>query len=75
MNSFQGCQLTAASRVFRSAGFQPALRTRGVGFGFGVVAFSGFATLREFGLLSAATMGLCVVADLILLPAVLGRGR
>jgi predicted RND superfamily exporter protein len=43
--------------------------------GFGVVAFSGFATLREFGLLSAATMGLCVLADLVLLPAVLGRGR
>jgi predicted RND superfamily exporter protein len=41
--------------------------------GFGVVALSGFATLREFGLLSAGTMGLCVVADLVLLPALLGR--
>jgi predicted RND superfamily exporter protein len=43
--------------------------------GFGVVALSGFASLREFGLLSALTMLLCVVADLVLLPAVLaGRG-
>lgn len=41
--------------------------------GFGVVALSGFATLREFGLLAACTMLLCVVADLVLLPALLGR--
>jgi predicted RND superfamily exporter protein len=41
--------------------------------GFGVVALSGFATLREFGLLSAATMAICVVADLTLLPALLAR--
>ena len=43
--------------------------------GFGVVALSGFATLREFGLLSAATMAICVVADLVLLPAMLVRWR
>ena len=41
--------------------------------GFGVIALSGFATLREFGLLSAATMAICVVADLTLLPALLAR--
>ena len=39
--------------------------------GFGVIALSSFATLREFGLLFAATVGLCVVADLLLLPALL----
>lgn len=39
--------------------------------GFGMIALSGFATLREFGLLSAGTMLICVVADLVLLPALL----
>lgn len=43
--------------------------------GFGVVALSSFATLRQFGLLSAATMALCLLADLVLLPAVLQRAR
>jgi hypothetical protein len=43
--------------------------------GFGVIALSSFATLREFGLLFAATVGLCVVADLLLLPALLVRLR
>jgi hypothetical protein len=41
--------------------------------GFLVVALSGFATLREFGLLSTATMVICVIADLTLLPALLAR--
>lgn len=43
--------------------------------GFGVVALSSFATLREFGLLFATTVGICVVADLLLLPALLIRLR
>ena len=43
--------------------------------GYGIIAFSGFATLREFGLLSAGTMLLCLVTDLILLPALLMRWR
>jgi len=43
--------------------------------GFFVVAFSSFATLRQFGLLSAATMGLCLVTDLVLLPALLHRTK
>ncbi len=43
--------------------------------GFGVIALSGFATLREFGLLSAATMGACLLTDLVLLPALLIRVR
>jgi len=41
--------------------------------GFLVVALSSFATLTQFGLLSAATMGFCLVTDLILLPALLVR--
>ena len=43
--------------------------------GFLVVAFSDFATLREFGVLTAVTMGLCLLADLVLLPAFLIRSR
>jgi hypothetical protein len=43
--------------------------------GFGVVALSSFATLREFGLLSAATMAMCLAGDLFLLPAILNRFR
>lgn len=43
--------------------------------GFLVVALSGFATLRQFGILSAVTMGICLVNDLVLLPALLVRTR
>jgi predicted RND superfamily exporter protein len=43
--------------------------------GFCVVSLSGFATLREFGLLSALTMGICLTSDLLLLPALLVRTR
>lgn len=43
--------------------------------GFLVVALSGFATLREFGILSAATMGVCLINDLVLLPSLLVKTR
>jgi predicted RND superfamily exporter protein len=43
--------------------------------GFLVIAFSEFATLREFGILTALTMGICLVTDLVLLPAILLRAR
>jgi hypothetical protein len=43
--------------------------------GYSIIAFSGFATLREFGLLSAGTMVLCLLTDLVLLPALLLRWR
>ena len=43
--------------------------------GFLVIALSSFATLRQFGVLSAATMGICLLTDLILLPALLVRAR
>lgn len=43
--------------------------------GFSVVTLSGFATLREFGMLSALTTLLCVRADLLLLPALLAGQR
>ena len=40
-----------------------------------VVAFSEFASLREFGYLSAATMVICLVTDLLLLPSLLVRAK
>ncbi len=43
--------------------------------GFLSVVFSDFATIRQFGVLSAATMAFCLAADLILLPALLIRAR
>jgi predicted RND superfamily exporter protein len=43
--------------------------------GFLVVGLSSFATLRQFGVLSAATMGVCLLADLVVLPALLVRTR
>jgi predicted RND superfamily exporter protein len=43
--------------------------------GFLVILASGFATLQEFGALTALTMGLCLATDLILLPALLVRLR
>jgi predicted RND superfamily exporter protein len=43
--------------------------------GFLVVALSGFATLRQFGLLSATTMAICLTTDLVLLPALLVKTR
>ncbi|MDJ0789229.1 MAG: MMPL family transporter [Myxococcota bacterium] len=43
--------------------------------GFLVVSLSSFETLRQFGLLSAMTMGVCLLTDLVLLPALLIRAR
>lgn len=55
---------------------RPVVLTSGVlCLGFGVVAFSDFAPLREFGVLTAATMGICLATDLLLLPALLLRTR
>jgi len=43
--------------------------------GFLVLTVSGFATIREFGLLTALTMALCLATDLALLPPLLARAR
>jgi predicted RND superfamily exporter protein len=41
--------------------------------GFSMILLSGFATLQEFGILTAFTMAVCLATDLILLPALLVR--
>ena len=43
--------------------------------GFAVIALSSFATLREFGVLFAVTMVICLATDLVLLPALIARLR
>ena len=43
--------------------------------GFLTITLSGFATLREFGALTALTMFFCLATDLLLLPALLARTR
>ena len=43
--------------------------------GFLTITVSGFATIREFGWLSALTMVICLLADLVMLPALLVRAR
>jgi len=43
--------------------------------GFGLIAASEFQTLQQFGELTALTMGLCLVTDLVVLPALLLRLR
>jgi predicted RND superfamily exporter protein len=43
--------------------------------GLAVLALSNFATIREFGYLSAATMLVCLATDLMMTPALLVRGK
>ena len=43
--------------------------------GYLVLCLSGFATLRQFGWLSALTIQICLWGDLLMLPALLTRVR
>jgi predicted RND superfamily exporter protein len=65
----------AAMLCARRAGRAIAITSFMLMAGFLVVGLSSFATLRQFGILSAATMGVCLLADLVLLPALLVRTR
>ncbi len=65
----------AISKTMRHVG-RPVLVTSAMLFaGFLTITLSGFATLREFGALTAATMLFCLCTDLLLLPALLIRTR
>jgi len=65
----------AASGCIRQVGRPVFMTSVMLVVGFLVMLVSGFATLREFGYLTALTMGLCLVTDLLLLPALLVRMR
>ena len=45
--------------------------TTAVGIGFAVLGISRFTLVEHLGLLTAAIMVLCLLADLLLLPALL----
>ncbi len=47
------------------------LTTAAIGIGFGLIGFSGFTLTRNVGLLLAGVTVVCLMADLILLPALL----
>ncbi|MEE2662552.1 MAG: MMPL family transporter [Myxococcota bacterium] len=65
----------AVSACLRSVGRPVAITSLMLSAAFGTIALSEFATLREFGVLTAVTMGLCLITDLVLLPALLLRAR
>jgi predicted RND superfamily exporter protein len=63
----------AARHVMRTVGRPIVITSCTLVIGFLAMLLSGFATLREFGYLTALTMGICLTTDLILLPALLVR--
>jgi hypothetical protein len=65
----------AIFRSLRSVGRPIVMTSLMLMAGFLVVLGSGFVTLREFGYLTALTMGICLTGDLSLLPALLVRAR
>jgi predicted RND superfamily exporter protein len=65
----------AAERCVRQVGRPIMMTSVMLCVGFLVITTSGFATLREFGTLTAITMGICLTTDLLLMPALLVRVR
>jgi predicted RND superfamily exporter protein len=65
----------AADDCIRTLGHPIIATSLMLSAGFLVLWLSAFATLREFGYLSAITIMICLCADLILLPAILIRTR
>ncbi len=65
----------AARAATRRVGRPIAITSLMLVLGFGIVMASAFATLTEFGGLAAWTMASCLLADLVLLPALLVRVR
>ena len=63
-------QSRAIQITLRRVGRPIAITSLMLGFGFLVVTGSRFATLQSFGWLSAFTMGICLLMDLLLLPLV-----
>ncbi len=68
----------AITRSFHGAGHAIVLTSLLLVMGFGVLATSEIASSRSFGVLTSATVGAALLADLLLLPALLhlvGRRR
>ncbi len=65
----------ALQRTARHVGRAVLITAAMLALGFSVMGFSEFAKLREFGWLSAATLTVCLLTDLLLLGALLVRTR
>lgn len=65
----------AAAACMREMGPPIVTETFMLTAGYLVLCLSGFATLRQFGWLSALTVQICLVGDLVMLPALLARAR
>jgi len=65
----------AVARTGLQVGRPVAIAALMLTLGFLSVSASEFATLRQFGLLTAFTMATCAATDLLLLPAILVRWK
>lgn len=65
----------AAARCLRELGIPIVTTSLMLIAGYLVLMFSGFATIRQFGWLSALTIFICLWGDLLMLPALLARTR
>jgi predicted RND superfamily exporter protein len=65
----------AITRTFRGAGHAIVLTSLLLVVGFSTLAFSQLTSTRHFGILAAVTMAAALMADLLLLPALLHLGE
>jgi hypothetical protein len=68
-------QKAAITRALGTVGVPIVYTTVALFFGFLVFAFSSFMPIRDFGVLAAVTMATSLVANLVLLPAVLATTK
>src|SRR5262249_1504180 len=68
-------QAAAITRALRTVGVPIVYTTLALFFGFLTFAFSGFVPIQNFGILAGITMATSLVANLVLLPAVLGTTK
>ncbi|HXJ32856.1 MAG TPA: MMPL family transporter [Candidatus Eisenbacteria bacterium] len=68
-------QTAAITRAVKTVGVPIFYTTVALFFGFLTFAFSSFVPIQNFGVLSAVTMATALVANLLLLPAVLGTTK
>jgi hypothetical protein len=68
-------QAAAITRALRTVGVPIVYTTVALFFGFLTFAFSSFVPIQDFGILAGITMATSLVANLVLLPAVLGTTK
>jgi len=68
-------QASALMETVAEAGPALVITTVAISLGFGVLAISDFTLVRNLGLVTSLLVGLCLVADLTLLPALLTSSR